>query len=94
MTQIVVIALSALIIGFYFSWKLTLLILAFTPILGIAGAAQFKLFGNFAADQGKQLVKANALASQAITNVRTVASLGKEEYFVNEFNSHLEGPYK
>ena len=94
MTQIVVIAVTALAIGFTFSWKLTLLIMAFTPILAIAGAAQIKLFGNFAADQGKELVKANALANQAIMNVRTVASLGKEGYFVDKFNGLVEAPYK
>ena len=93
MTQIAVIAVTALVIGFYFSWKLTLLILAFTPILAIAGAAQMKLFGNFAADQAKELVKANALASESIMNVRTVASLGKEEYFVDRFSKLIDGPY-
>ena len=45
-SNIVVIAISALTVGFWYSWKLTLTILAFVPLIGLAGAWQTKVFGN------------------------------------------------
>ena len=94
MSKIVVIAFTALTVGFYYSWKLTLTILAFVPLVALAGAWQTKVFGNQAVEEGKKLNAANALANQLVSNIRTVASLGQEEYFVEKFNSLIKDPYK
>ena len=42
----------------------------------------------------KALGKANKLAIEAISNIRTVASLRKENYFVEEYNKELAGPHE
>ena len=84
----------ALGIAFYYSWKLTLVICGFAPFLLFAGAAQTKILSNFAAEEGKRLIQASALANQAIMNVRTVATLGKENYFVEKYMEIIELPYK
>ncbi|XP_065655130.1 ATP-dependent translocase ABCB1 isoform X3 [Hydra vulgaris] len=94
MTQVIVMGITALIIAFYYSWQLTLLVIGFAPVLLIAGAAHMKVFSNFALDQEKHLVNASASAQQAIMNIRTVASLGKEVYFINLFREMLLGPYR
>ena len=94
MIQVVVMGLTALGIAFYYSWQLTLLIMAFVPLLLIAGSAHMKVFISFAAEEGKNLIEASATASQAIMNIRTVASLGKEPYFIAKYGEHLGIPYR
>ena len=92
--QIFVMAVGSLILAFYYSWKLTLLVLAFTPLLVIAGTAQTKFFTNFAVGEGKRFVDANALANEAIMNVRTVACLGKETFFINRFQELVHASFR
>ena len=94
MLQVVVMGLTVVVVAFYFSWKLTLLIFAFVPFLLFAGAAHMKIFTSFAAEEGKTLIEASATASQAIMNIRTVATLGKESYFVTQYEELLAGPYR
>ena len=94
MTQVVVMGITALIIAFYYSWKLTFLVIGFAPVLLIAGAAHMKVFSNFALEQDRHLVSASASAQQAIMNIRTVASLGKEDYFISQFKQMLIGPHR
>ncbi|XP_012562041.2 ATP-dependent translocase ABCB1 isoform X1 [Hydra vulgaris] len=94
LTQSIFMGVTSLAVSFYFSWKLTLLLLAFAPILLIAGAAHMKIFSNFALEQGKHLVDACASAQEAIMNIRTVASLGKEVYFIDDFVKKLSGPFR
>ena len=94
MTQTIVMGITSIVVAFYYSWKLTLLLVGFAPVLLIAGAAHMKIFSNFAVDQNKHLVDASASAQQAITNIRTVASLGKEVYFIDEFKNKLYGPLR
>lgn len=85
---------TAIGVAMYFSWKLTLLILAFVPFLAIGGAAHMKVFTNFAEEEGARLLSASALATQAIMNIRTVASLGKERYFIDTYRGLLDKPYR
>ena len=94
MVQVVVMGLTALGIAFYYSWKLTLLIVGFVPLLAFAGGVHIKIFTGFALAEGKKLIDASETAAQAIMNVRTVASLGKEEHFIKTFNDHLMAPYR
>lgn len=94
MIQVIVMGLSSAIMAFYYSWKLTLVVLAFSPLLVLGGIAQIAVFGNFASKEGKLLITANALASESIMNVRTVATLGKETYFVREFSRLIMAPHK
>ena len=94
MIQTIVMGITALTIAFYYSWKLTLLILGFGPLLIFAGAAHMKVFTNFAADESANLIDASAIATEAIMNVRTVASIGKEKYFLTKYKEKLNGPYR
>ena len=44
-----------IIIGFVFSWKLTLVILLFIPFIGIAGALEMKMFKGVAGENQEAL---------------------------------------
>ncbi|NXP11478.1 ABCBB protein, partial [Thinocorus orbignyianus] len=84
----------AMIIAFYFSWKLSLVILCFLPFLALSGAVQAKMLTGFASQDKKALEATGRIASEALSNIRTVAGIGKEKKFVDNFEKNLYMPYK
>lgn len=56
------------------------------------GALQFKLMTGF--NTGKAYSRSGKFASQAVEHVRTVASLGRLNAFVDEYFRTLEYPIK
>uniref|UniRef100_A0A7M5VBZ8 Uncharacterized protein n=1 Tax=Clytia hemisphaerica TaxID=252671 RepID=A0A7M5VBZ8_9CNID len=92
LTQVVVTGLSSLIVAFAYSWQLSLLVLAFVPFIAMFGAIQTSLNTSFAGDAQKKLSQAGAISTEAIMQIRTVASLGKEDFFFDKYKSLLMGP--
>ncbi|XP_064573875.1 bile salt export pump isoform X4 [Zonotrichia leucophrys gambelii] len=84
----------AMIIAFYFSWKLSLVILCFLPFLALSGAVQAKMLTGFASQDRKALEATGRIASEALSNIRTVAGIGKEKMFIENFEKNLDMPYK
>eukprot|EP00794_Sanderia_malayensis_P011087 gene11087-12255_t len=92
--QVTVMGLSAIIVSFVYQWHLTLLIFAFIPLLVFAGAMYTTINTSFAAKEKEASIKSAAVASETILNIRTVASLGKEEHFYRQYESLLAEPHK
>ncbi|NWZ12489.1 ABCBB protein, partial [Agelaius phoeniceus] len=84
----------AMVIAFYFSWKLSLVIMCFLPFLALSGAVQAKMLTGFASQDKKALEATGRIASEALSNIRTVAGIGKEKMFIENFEKHLDMPYK
>uniref|UniRef100_A0A8B9N0R4 Bile salt export pump n=1 Tax=Accipiter nisus TaxID=211598 RepID=A0A8B9N0R4_9AVES len=84
----------AMIIAFYFSWKLSLVILCFLPFLALSGAVQAKMLTGFASQDKKALEATGQISSEALSNIRTVAGIGKEKMFISNFEKHLDMPYR
>ncbi|NWX98206.1 ABCBB protein, partial [Nothoprocta ornata] len=84
----------AVIIAFYFSWKLSLVIMCFLPFLALSGAVQAKKLTGFASQDKKALEATGQISSEALTNIRTVAGIGKEKMFIDNYEKHLEMPYR
>ncbi|KAM6260581.1 bile salt export pump isoform 3-T3 [Spheniscus humboldti] len=84
----------AIIIAFYFSWKLSLVILCFLPFLALSGAVQAKMLTGFASQDKKALEATGRISSEALSNIRTVAGIGKEKMFIDNFEKHQDMPYK
>ncbi|XP_063255894.1 bile salt export pump isoform X4 [Prinia subflava] len=84
----------AMIIAFYFSWKLSLVIMCFLPFLALSGAVQAKMLTGFASQDKKALEATGRIASEALSNIRTVAGIGKERMFIDNFEKHLDMPYR
>ncbi|NXN07396.1 ABCBB protein, partial [Indicator maculatus] len=84
----------AMIIAFYFSWKLSLVILCFLPFLALSGAVQAKMLTGFASKDKKALEATGQISSEALSNIRTVAGIGKEKMFIDNFEKHLVMPYR
>ncbi|XP_036400577.1 bile salt export pump-like isoform X2 [Megalops cyprinoides] len=84
----------ALIISFYFSWKLSLVILCFLPFLALSGGFQAKMLTGFAKQDKQAMEAAGQISGEALNNIRTIAGLGKERSFVEMYEAQLEDPYK
>uniref|UniRef100_A0A672YEJ7 ATP-binding cassette, sub-family B (MDR/TAP), member 11a n=1 Tax=Sphaeramia orbicularis TaxID=375764 RepID=A0A672YEJ7_9TELE len=82
------------IIAFYFSWKLTLVIMCFLPFIGLSGVFQAKMLTGFANEDTKSMEAAGRVSSEALSNIRTIAGLAKEKTFVESYEQKLELPYK
>ncbi|KAM9710017.1 bile salt export pump [Menidia menidia] len=85
---------ASFIIAFYFSWKLTLVIMCFLPLIGLSGAFQAKMLTGFANEDKKAMEIAGRVSSEALSNIRTIAGLAKEQTFVETYEQKLELPYR
>ncbi|CAJ0838550.1 14828_t:CDS:10 [Entrophospora sp. SA101] len=81
-------------IAFYFGWKLTLVILAASPIIAIAGYLEFKALAGFGTKTSKAYESTGQIVQQSVSNMRTIASLSREETFKNRFIDALREPHK
>ncbi|KAF0714414.1 hypothetical protein As57867_003868, partial [Aphanomyces stellatus] len=81
----------ALVIGFYYSWQMTLATLAVFPIMGAASHFNMQLLNG---GSGKQVndgdVRAGALLSESINGIRTVASFTLEDNLHAQYAGHLD----
>ncbi|KAK3108991.1 hypothetical protein FSP39_020354 [Pinctada imbricata] len=81
---------SSIVIAFYFSWKLSLVVLAFLPLMVIAGIVHGKIVAGFNKGGKKQLEEAGKICTEAIDNMRTVVSLTRERTFVDRYNGIVQ----
>ncbi|KAF5398721.1 Multidrug resistance protein 2 [Paragonimus heterotremus] len=81
--EAVVLAVASLVIGFVFSWQLTLLFLAFFPLIVISGMFQVRsMAGGGKMEEDMTMMR---VAQEAINNDRTVFTLTLEEHFYQKF---------
>ncbi|EQC30402.1 hypothetical protein SDRG_11977 [Saprolegnia diclina VS20] len=66
-------------VAFYYSWKMTLVLMAIFPILGFASVMEMQTLGGGDKDLNDGDLCAGALLSEAINSIRTVASFGLEK---------------
>ncbi|XP_048589318.1 ATP-dependent translocase ABCB1 isoform X2 [Nematostella vectensis] len=81
--------LAGFIMGFAYSWKLTLVILALTPLMVIAGGIMGKVISVFTSKELEAYAKAGAIAEEVLSSIRTVAAFGGEKKECERYNSHL-----
>nr|AKC42134.1 ABCB1 [Petromyzon marinus] len=85
---------TAIVISFVYGWELTLLILAIVPFVGAAGFLEMQALTGQANRDKKLLEEAGKIATEAVENIRTVASLTRERTLEKIYQDSLEGPAK
>ncbi|XP_048749989.2 ATP-dependent translocase ABCB1-like isoform X1 [Ostrea edulis] len=85
---------AALVIAFYYGWKLALVVLGGVPILMLSSSLQIKVVMGKHKDDQSKLEDAGKIASETIENIRTVQSLTREKYFYKLYSDHLESPLR
>ncbi|NXL16344.1 MDR1 protein, partial [Setophaga kirtlandii] len=94
MTMTVFTLVTAIIIAFAYGWQLTLLILACIPFIVGANAVNVSSMSGHAAEDQKALEEAGRISTESVENIRTVASLTKEEAFYERYVACLNHTYR
>ncbi|CAN8311937.1 unnamed protein product [Cochlearia groenlandica] len=85
---------TSFIISFILNWRLTLVVLATYPLI-ISGHISEKLFmQGYGGNLRKAYLKANMLAGESISNIRTVAAFCAEEKVLDLYSKELLEPSK
>lgn len=86
-------AISTLVLGiglsFYFTWKMTLVSVVSIPLVLGAVFLEARIMSGQGMKEKKKMEAATRIAVEAISNIRTVASLGKEDAFFNRYCTEL-----
>ncbi|XP_038132527.1 ATP-dependent translocase ABCB1-like [Cyprinodon tularosa] len=82
--------IAAFIIGFTKGWKLTLVILAVSPALGISAALFSKLLTNFTTKEQSAYAKAGAVAEEVLSAIRTVFAFSGQKKEIERYHKNLE----
>lgn len=87
-------AIASLVILFYISWKLTLIMLGIVPGLAVGASFYGKYIGRISKAYQEALAKAAETAEEAFGNVRTVRSFSKEGFEVQRYKSRIRVSYE
>eukprot|EP00924_Labyrinthula_sp_SR-Ha-C_P002659 maker-scaffold_13-snap-gene-3.61-mRNA-1 protein AED:0.01 eAED:0.01 QI:0/0/0/1/1/1/2/0/1318 len=78
------------IVGFYFSWKLSLVILSMFPALAGGGYFFMKFLTELTAQGLAAYAKAGAVAEEGFTNIRTITAFNAQEKILGEYVKHVK----
>ncbi|XP_057424427.1 ABC transporter B family member 13-like [Lotus japonicus] len=92
--QNVALTVTAFVIAFTLSWKLTAVVAACLPLLIGASITEQLFLKGFGGDYSRAYTRATSLAREAIANIRTVAAFGAEDRISIQFASELNKPNK
>eukprot|EP00746_Dinoflagellata_sp_MGD_P160771 gnl/MRDRNA2_/MRDRNA2_87673_c0_seq1.p1 gnl/MRDRNA2_/MRDRNA2_87673_c0~~gnl/MRDRNA2_/MRDRNA2_87673_c0_seq1.p1 ORF type:complete len:1288 (-),score=286.59 gnl/MRDRNA2_/MRDRNA2_87673_c0_seq1:202-4065(-) len=81
--------IAGLVVGLYYGWKLTLVIMCFLPFMGLSAT----LLASSATKEANQTwyARAGAAAEEVIFSLRTVAAFGGERQEIERYERHLNG---
>jgi len=83
-------ALGGLVIGFVYSWKVALVILACSPLIGVLSAILFKLIESFSKKENTAYAKAGGIAEEVISSIRTIAAFGGQQIELARYVENLD----
>ncbi|CAG8582956.1 8057_t:CDS:2, partial [Cetraspora pellucida] len=92
--QIAATIIACIIVSFVVGWKMTLVCLCCVPLLIGSGALRIKLLARFQKKTKKAYEDSAKLACESVANIRTVASLTREEEICQIYHNLLEKPLR
>ncbi|XP_043923456.1 ATP-dependent translocase ABCB1 [Protopterus annectens] len=81
--------ITGLIVGFVKGWKLTLVILAISPLMGLSAAIWSKVLSSFTNKELDAYAKAGAVAEEVLSSIRTVVAFGGQKKEIQRYNQNL-----
>ncbi|XP_010274280.1 PREDICTED: ABC transporter B family member 2-like isoform X2 [Nelumbo nucifera] len=85
---------TSFIIAFLLNWRITLVIMATYPLI-VSGHISEKLFmKGYGGNLNQAYLKANMLAGEAVSNIRTVAAFCSQDTVIDLYARELEEPNK
>ncbi|KAL6034359.1 hypothetical protein STEG23_030527, partial [Scotinomys teguina] len=88
--QFITTFLAAFIVGFISGWKLTLVILAVSPLIGLSSAMWAKVLTSFTNKELQAYAKAGAVAEEVLSAIRTVIAFGGQKKELERYDKNLE----
>jgi ABC-type multidrug transport system fused ATPase/permease subunit len=85
---------AGLIIAFLSGWKLTLVVLACMPLMVIGTYAKMRTLTGYGSEAKTAYEDSAQTASEAVENMRTVASLVQEDMFLSNYRTKITKPHK
>ncbi|XP_039753186.1 ATP-dependent translocase ABCB1-like [Pararge aegeria] len=79
----------SLAVSLYYEWRLGLVALTFVPLMAAVLYKQGRMVTAESFGTAKTMEQSSKIAVEAVSNVRTVASLGREETFLNDYAKQL-----
>ncbi|RXM28403.1 Multidrug resistance protein 1 [Acipenser ruthenus] len=86
--------LAGFVVGFIEGWKLTLVILAISPVLGVAAALFSKVLTSFTSKEQVAYAKAGAVAEEVLSSIKTVVAFGGQKKEIERYRTNLEDAKK
>ncbi|XP_069068459.1 ATP-dependent translocase ABCB1-like [Pleurodeles waltl] len=86
--------LTAIVIAFVYGWQLTLLIFGCIPVILAAFVIKTTSMSGHASKDQAALEEAGRISTEAVDNIRTVASLTREVAFYERYTTSLKRPYR
>ncbi|KAJ3372616.1 ATP-binding cassette, sub-B (MDR TAP), member 4 [Allomyces arbusculus] len=84
---------AAVGLAFYYSWQLTLVVLACVPVLALGSIFEAKIMQGSLNKTRLAYAEAGQSACDAIQNIVMVKALAREEFFDNDYLKRVKGPY-
>ena len=86
--------IAAIVLTHIVAWKIALVCLSLVPLLLGAGLMELRVLGQFEERHENAYTKSVDIGVEAITSIKTVASLSLEEEILGTYRRSLKGPRK
>jgi ATP-binding cassette subfamily B (MDR/TAP) protein 1 len=82
--------IAGLLVGFINGWKMSLVMLSVVPLLAACGAFIMKVMASIGTIGQAAYADAGAIANEAVSGIKTVASFSGEDHEVKRYSSKLD----
>ncbi|KAH9260236.1 hypothetical protein BASA81_001405 [Batrachochytrium salamandrivorans] len=86
--------LGGLIVGFTYEWKLCLVIIALSPLIGLSGYLMAKTMAAAVTGQLVSYARAGSIAEESLRMIRTVTAFNMQHERVEKYEAELEAAAK